>query len=327
MVENIRKALANFGSDLVIILLALLVYRTLGYYTEFLRSETQDALVYLAGFYIVFGLPYFLFLVPKDHNSKGVAVGRLARRTVRLRLFAPTTQEKVSVLFLFVKFFFLPLMINFVFDNYFSVTNNMQNLSWGGNFMVFFNDHLYIFLLTSFFLVDTVFFAFGYALESRHLRNSVVSVESTFLGWAVALISYPPFNSFAGQVFQWGASDFADFGSLEMNFAVRLLVVALTFVFLAATISLGTKCSNLTNRGIVSRGPYRYVRHPAYLMKLASWWLLSIPLMSIPVFVGMGFWTVIYFLRAWTEERHLSKDENYLKYKEKVRHMFIPKVF
>jgi protein-S-isoprenylcysteine O-methyltransferase Ste14 len=38
-----------------------------------------------------------------------------------------------------------------------------------------------------------------------------------------------------------------------------------------------------------------------------------------------GF-AVIYFLRAWTEERHLSMDPDYLEYKNLVRWRFIPGV-
>ena len=34
-----------------------------------------------------------------------------------------------------------------------------------------------------------------------------------------------------------------------------------------ASIALNFKSSNLTNRGIVARGPYAIVRHPAYITK------------------------------------------------------------
>jgi|TARA_B100000929_G_scaffold229081_1_gene185495 hypothetical protein len=36
---------------------------------------------------------------------------------------------------------------------------------------------------------------------------------------------------------------------------------------------------------------------------------------------------LLYSLRAWTEENHLSMDPDYLVYKTQVRWKFIPKVF
>jgi protein-S-isoprenylcysteine O-methyltransferase Ste14 len=41
----------------------------------------------------------------------------------------------------------------------------------------------------------------------------------------------------------------------------------------------------------------------------------------------MAFWSFIYFLRAITEERHLSNDPEYVAYAQKVRYRFIPGVF
>jgi protein-S-isoprenylcysteine O-methyltransferase Ste14 len=41
----------------------------------------------------------------------------------------------------------------------------------------------------------------------------------------------------------------------------------------------------------------------------------------------MGFWSFIYFLRAVTEERHLSSDPDYLAYCKRVPYRFIPGVF
>tara|TARA_Y100000031_G_C8029362_1_gene296404 strand:+ start:350 stop:499 length:150 start_codon:yes stop_codon:yes gene_type:complete len=35
---------------------------------------------------------------------------------------------------------------------------------------------------------------------------------------------------------------------------------------------------------------------------------------------------LLYYLRAWTEENHLSLDPDYLEYKTQVRWKFIPKV-
>jgi protein-S-isoprenylcysteine O-methyltransferase Ste14 len=44
-------------------------------------------------------------------------------------------------------------------------------------------------------------------------------------------------------------------------------------------------------------------------------------------FIGllMGF-ALIYFLRAWTEERHLAMDKDYRDYQKQVPYRFIPGV-
>lgn len=49
------------------------------------------------------------------------------------------------------------------------------------------------------------------------------------------------------------------------------IITCLWGIFAWASLSLGFKASNLTNRGIVTKGPYRWVRHPAYAAKLGIW--------------------------------------------------------
>ena len=115
---------------------------------------------------------------------------------------------------------------------------------------------------------------------------------------------------------------------------MRLAVLALFAIYVSATVALGAKCSNLTNRGIVSRGPYAIVRHPAYIAKNLAWWVTVIPVLHITnpahaagIVMSMGAWTLIYFLRAITEERHLLADPEYQEYAKKVKYRFIPHVF
>ncbi len=94
-------------------------------------------------------------------------------------------------------------------------------------------------------------------------------------------------------------------------------------IFAWASVSLGFKASNLTNRGTVSHGPYRYCRHPAYASKILLWSIGAVVFGSYHVGLVLGYF-LIYFMRAWTEERHLSNDQDYLEYKKKVKYMFIP---
>ena len=164
----------------------------------------------------------------------------------------------------------------------------------------------------------------GYAFEWPRLKNVVKSVEPTILGWVVALICYPPFNSYIGKYIPWGASDHVIFWSPGYTEIFRTLVVILFIIYLWATFALGAKASNLTNRGIVTKFPYSIVRHPAYISKVLTWWVTLLPVMNWKFALGMLFWTVIYYFRAITEERHLKQDPNYILYCKKVKWKFIP---
>ena len=111
--------------------------------------------------------------------------------------------------------------------------------------------------------------------------------------------------------------------------------IAAVAIYVWATIALGLRASNLTNRGIVGGGPYRWVRHPAYAMKNLALWIAALPALmdAFARSVSLGvwilacviLWTLIYVLRALTEERHLLMiDNGYSEYKTKVRHRFVP---
>jgi protein-S-isoprenylcysteine O-methyltransferase Ste14 len=88
------------------------------------------------------------------------------------------------------------------------------------------------------------------------------------------------------------------------------------------------------HRGIVCRGLYRRIRHPAYLFMNLAWWTGAIPLLvglaqtSLKSFFWTSFciagWTFIYILRSLAEERHLSRHADYRLYMEQVRFRFIP---
>jgi protein-S-isoprenylcysteine O-methyltransferase Ste14 len=233
------------------------------------------------------------------------------------------------LLFLLVKIFFTPLMINFFFNNYFSVKEQIGAL--GGVDTLFsvhgFNAFLYPFLLSLIFLADTLYFSFGYMLEAKFLKNNIRSVEPTILGWAVALVCYPPFNEFYGRHINWYANDMVSFGTDTATFIIRGFITLFLLIYLGATLALGTKCSNLTNRGIVTKGPYAVIRHPAYMCKNLAWWITIIPVMSVGAFISMLSWTVIYYLRAITEEKHLMKDPEYQSYCRKVKYRFLPYIW
>ncbi len=179
------------------------------------------------------------------------------------------------------------------------------------------------------FAVDCGWALFGYASESRWLGNKTRSVEPTAFGWLVCLACYPPYNNVLGTYLplengsQLISSDPLHTGHLVLRGAVVFLFA----IYAAATVSFGFKFSNLTNRGIVSRGPYRFVRHPAYLCKCSAWWLEHVPTMTLTKAFFLTLLCGVYALRAWTEERHLGMDPEYREYKKKTPWVLFPGVY
>jgi len=313
--ENKLQKFKPYILNLILIWLAILFYRTNNHYLNFLRTETQTAILFLAIVYTLLGFLYYL-------NSPSIK----SKKSL-----------KTSVLFMLVKIFFLPIMLNFTLNNLGAFKNQFSSLTINSLLTINgFNMVLFPFLLTTIFLIDTLWFSFGYTFESGFLKNNIRSVEPTILGWAVALICYPPFNSFATNginIFglplrlNWYSNDYVLFSTPLITFIIRLLVLLSLGVYVSATLALGTKCSNLTNRGIVSRGPYSIIRHPAYISKNLAWWLTIIPVLSLPAILSMGAWTFIYHLRTITEERHLSLDKDYIEYKKKVKWRYVPEIY
>ncbi len=313
--------------------------------------NTFGVLLHLYLGYLVIGLLWFLFYRYADlsHNRpllflrtlKKVILG-LPEYFARLGSHIPlpklpvTPEEKTNLLFFAVKFFYLPLMLNFFFGNLAGVVNSLsqvQNL--GGMPEEARLQTLYFLVFNFFLLIDTSYFVLGYAFEFQRWGNRVRSVEPTLLGWVVTLACYPPFNDITSRVLGWGSADYMNFwGSIfwtKFFLGISLLLFA---VYVWATLSLGLKSSNLTNRGTVTRGAYAIVRHPAYVSKNFAWLIMGLPIV-FPLngspnwwaLVSILAWMGIYFLRAVTEERHLSLDPDYRAYAQKVKYRFIPGVW
>lgn len=341
--EHALQGLVQYAASAGLAWAMIAFYRINPYYHQFLSSDAQVTLLILAITYCVTALPYYLlYWTPARGQSKGYTALTVFWRSVksiagflhhdpsRSWKLVPSLSEteRVVCLFLVVKIFFLPLMLNFFFDNFHSLVNQAHVAgSASAIFSIYgFNTFLFPLLFTLILYVDTAFFTFGYIFEASVLRNKVRSVEPTFLGWAVTLICYPPFNGLLNGYTNWYANDYAYFHSQNITFMVRILILLLMGFYSFASVSLGSRASNLTNRGIVDYGAYSVVRHPAYITKNMSWWITILPVISLPAVAAMSFWSFIYFMRAITEERHLSRDPDYQAYCRKVRYRFIPRL-
>ena len=223
-----------------------------------------------------------------------------------------------------VKAFFLPLMVVYIGQEIVAVSNAFHSLSWN-------TLSLYHFLYELAFYIDLLFCVLGYTLTLRLLDTHIRSTEPTAIGWIAALICYQPFYSLIGNRYlkyddsgiMWD-SWLAGFPLLRALWAAA--IISLLLMYALSTVSFGLRFSNLTHRGIITSGPYRLTKHPAYLSKNLSWWLISVPFVSHSGWLEgirhcalLGMLNLIYLLRARTEERHLSGDPVYVAYSEWIR--------
>ncbi len=187
------------------------------------------------------------------------------------------------------------------------------------------NLRLYHFASDLIYAVDVLYATVGYALSFRVIDAHVRSAEPTMLGWVVALECYSPFwNGLFNRVYlSYEGIGFESWlaGHNGIRWVWAGLVLACEAIYVLATFAFGVRFSNLTNRGILTNGPYRYTKHPAYIAKNVSWWLITLPfiphqgwVVAFKSTVALGGVGAIYFLRARTEERHLANDPSYVAY-------------
>jgi protein-S-isoprenylcysteine O-methyltransferase Ste14 len=180
------------------------------------------------------------------------------------------------------------------------------------------------------FTIDVQIGTVGYLLTLRPLDAHIRSGNPFLAGWVAALICYPPFvYAFMGNggVLQYEYNT-ANWGYWFGGHPIVLwswagVLVVLTAIYAWATVAFGIRFSNLTYRGVLTHGPYRLSRHPAYLSKNLFWWLSTLPFLVTshsPVdvirnTVFLGCVSAIYFWRAKTEEMHLlAEDARYRQY-------------
>jgi len=255
-------------------------------------------------------------------------------------IFEFNEQDKKIFLGLLVKVFFIPLMTVFFFDQFRHLVNNYSVLSSAiFNGLKISGNDFYNITFSLIFSLDVGLAWCGYTVSSRWIKNSLFSVEPTFTGWAVAALCYPPFRQFFAFYFSTPSEN--AFLSLHNHYLISLFTIISIFsylLYLSATVVFGLRFSNLTHRGIITKGPYAIIRHPAYTAKNLSWWCVMLPVIifqNLPLNLSLGLFQIcgllllswIYYCRAMTEERHLSIDEEYKEYCKKVKYRFIPGIF
>jgi len=178
------------------------------------------------------------------------------------------------------------------------------------------------------FVIDVQVGTVGYLLTFRPLDAHIRSGNPFLGGWIAALACYPPFAwGLLGSIINYEVNTadwsywFADYPPLLWVWAAWL--VFLTAVYAWATVAFGIRFSNLTYRGVITNGPYRYTRHPAYVSKNLFWWSSVLPFLvtndsMVDMIRNTAFLAMvsgIYYWRARTEEAHLLlEDQKYRDY-------------
>ena len=263
-------------------------------------------------------VPWYVLMVDacaREPDDDLVAFGRLV---LGRGADADSAAVRRHLLGWLVKGFFLPLMAVYL-DNEYQVIAGDCRSGLGGALRRFdFWFHLG-------YLIDLLFCVIGYTAALRLFDSQIRSVDATMLGWVAALLCYQPFYSVFGQLyFQYEGGILWDswlrpWPLLQGTWGAVIITLVLFYGF--CTVAFGLRFSNLTHRGIITSGPYRYLRHPAYLAKNLSWWLISVPFLvhqnlatTLRHCLCLLLLNGVYLLRAKTEERHLGQDPTYRDY-------------
>ena len=313
-----KKLLALY----VVVFMAWLAYSSFPEYGEFYgRFFTVVDLILPV--ILVLAVPYFVVVdsTMAEPEDGYFHAGQLLLGLVLGRASFPYDSRYVYDLIMgwVVKLFFLPLMFSYMTFEIDRLVSFDLSVVFGST------GRLYDFLYSILYGVDLVFATCGYIMTLKLTNSHIKSTDPTLIGWAVCIMCYQPFASilfdqylsYENGVF-WGQwlSDYPVFYA-----AWAAIIIALILIYTLASVSLGFRFSNLTYRGLASSGVYRLTKHPAYISKNLSWWMISIPF--IPA--GDVFWAVklcllmlgvnlIYFWRARTEENHLSNYPEYVDY-------------
>jgi protein-S-isoprenylcysteine O-methyltransferase Ste14 len=186
-------------------------------------------------------------------------------------------------------------------------------------------------LVALLFVIDVQIGTVGYLLTLRPLDAHIRSGNPLLAGWLAALLCYPPFvwgiigpnNSVLSYEIATPGWSHWFAGNAALMWAWGGLLVLLTGIYAWATVIFGIRFSNLTYRGVLTNGPYRYTRHPAYLSKNLFWWASILPFLvtngSLADALRNTFFLLvvngIYYWRARTEEAHmLAEDPKYREY-------------
>ncbi len=312
------RSFLKFLAFTLTILFLYSVYGLVPLYAEPLFApfvESLDAAVPLT---LALAIPYILIVdafmkAPEDGlwEVSQLMLGRWSHRN--------WDQIREYMLAWLIKGFFLPLMFSYLYK----VTHLLNSIPLAEHL----GDPLkaYFFLVSIALFADLIVATVGYIFTFRVLDTHIRSSNNRLYGWIFTLICYYPFWPILyGNYLSYNDgmiwSDWLSPGSILFWFWLGTIVL-LKAIWVYANVSFGLRFSNLTNRGIITNGAFRFTKHPSYIAKNLGWWLIFVPFLSSsgPIEALQNSLlllavNVIYFIRARAEECHLSGDPNYVAY-------------
>jgi hypothetical protein len=173
-----------------------------------------------------------------------------------------------------VKGFFLPIMVIYLLATFDRMQLNLDMLQGGQVSAI-------RWLVDLVSCAELAIVCVGYTLTLRALDSHIRSTNPYLVGWLVTLACYQPFNHIvSGGILAYsdGRYWFDWFGTDPVLSSLWCAALLASFgVWLWATAAFGLRWSNLTNRGIITNGPYRFTKH-----------LLLADQRSVPVRGGTG---------------------------------------
>ncbi len=226
-----------------------------------------------------------------------------------------TAKIKTFVLSCVVKIFFFTLMLSYLTGDVSGlrsqgVTHDLD----GCNRLIF--------------TCDAALAGLGYVAALKLFDWEIRDVEQTLVGWVCCCVCYEPFYPAIERAFLT-RKDFdaaAVFAHAPLGFGLWTFVVGLSNVaFVLSTVAFGPLFSNLTRRGIITAGLYRFTKHPAYIAKNVSFCVGALPAILSDTLIGavaqiltLAYIVATYVLRARCEEKMLAADPVYLQYRRYV---------
>ncbi|PKP87822.1 MAG: protein-S-isoprenylcysteine methyltransferase [Alphaproteobacteria bacterium HGW-Alphaproteobacteria-17] len=299
--------------------LIALIYATMRYYWTGQYAFSMELLTRVAPWLLLVSIPYMLWLdrrmiEPRDgcyqfgrwliapgQPVDGRAIGH------HLRAWA-------------VKGFFTAFMLSIVPGNFSALVTVPMAEVLANPYMTG------IWALNFLYLIDVHIATVGYILTLKPLDAHIRTANPYGMAWVAALVCYPPFILMSGGPldYQVHGADWGHWlaGHDALLIAWAVVLALLTAIYSWATMAFGIRFSNLTHRGIITHGPYKFTRHPAYVAKNLSWWVAAMPFLAVSGgwtegarnVVLLGLVSAVYYWRAKTEEKHLLADPAYAAY-------------
>ena len=362
---TLKQGIRHLGSAAIVYGTSLLIITLSPHFRELVSIRFYNISAfriywYVYVMYLVIGAPIFLLIRPRSlwiSNPVRITgyIGRLVRKLIKPTIkddsgsWKPTYEEKHALVFMFVKTLYGPLAVNAAIAGYNDAAPIIQQFHLPDLKPEQYFDIFYRLFITLVFMIEALPYIISYHTDSKLFGNKVRYVETKPFHLFVCLACYPPFNyatvSFLGDSFRnpFGLVWNGDLNH-PLTWILRILAMISVACLLSASLALFTRASNLTNRGIVTWGPYRIVRHPGYISKNIYWLLTFIPALipntAAPQFSWAAYaayfitivfsfvgWAALYFFRGITEERLLMRDPDYVEYCKKVKYHFIPFIY